>query len=88
MNEDLHVGGVASTLVMLAAIATAFSTYSFYKEDEVATKYESDQVALEQTASALVSLRLQEQKMLSLESASTTDKESKETKAAGKPELQ
>lgn len=56
--EDTHIGGVASGLVMLAAIATTFTTYAYYKDDILATQYESDQAALEQTASALMSLRL------------------------------
>ena len=61
MTDDQHIGGVASALVMLAAIATTFTTYTYYNDDKLATDYEQDQSALEETASALVSLRLQEE---------------------------
>ncbi|HEY4516234.1 MAG TPA: hypothetical protein VJH67_03560 [Candidatus Paceibacterota bacterium] len=73
MNEDTHVGGFASALVMLAAIGSTFLTYGYYKDDELANQYEADQVSLENTASALVALRIQEEAMI--ESASTTTKE-------------
>jgi hypothetical protein len=75
MNEDAHVGGIASALVMLAAVATTFTTYGIYKDEDLAGKYESDQVALEQTASALMSLRLEEEAMVAVEAdeASTTE---------------
>jgi hypothetical protein len=73
---DTHVGDVTSGLVMLAAIATTFTTYAYYRDDALATQYESDQMALEQTASALMSLRLSEQALA--EQASSTLKEKTE----------
>lgn len=73
MNEDLHIGGVTSALVMLAAIATTFTTYAYYKDDVLASQYESDQVALEQTASALVSLRLKEAALATPTSTTTVE---------------
>ena len=60
MNEDLHVGEIASALVMLAAIATTFTTYAAYKDEVLAGQYEADQTSLEQTANALMALRLEE----------------------------
>lgn len=73
-TNDSHIGGFASALVMLAAIATTFVTYSYYKDDELATRYENDQITLEQTASALVSLRLQEE-VLATQGTSTEEVE-------------
>lgn len=72
MNEDQHVGGIASALVMLAAVATTFTTYSYYSDNKVAEQYESDNIALEQTASALVSLRKEREVIMP---ATTTQKE-------------
>lgn len=80
MNEDSHMGGVASALVMLAAIATTFSTYTYYKDDQLATQYENDQVTLEQTASALMSLRLEEEAMKAAADTSKSDDKKVEVK--------
>lgn len=73
MNEDSHVGGVAGALVLLAAVATTFTTYTYYNDDVLATQYEGDGAALEQTASALMSLRLEEEAMQQMEAASSTE---------------
>ena len=75
------MGGFASALVMLAAIATTFVTYGYYKDDELASRYENDQAVLEQTASALVSLRLQEEVLM-------TQSTSTETEEVSAPELE
>jgi len=72
MGENQHVGGSASALVLLAAIATTFITYEAYKDDKLATLYEEDQVAMEYTASALVALRLEEQALLAAEESATS----------------
>jgi hypothetical protein len=69
-NEEVKIGEMASALVMLAAIATTFTTYVYYKDDVLATQYEADQASLEQTASALLSLRLSEE---ALAQATTTE---------------
>lgn len=58
MNDEIHISGGVSAIVMLAAIASTFSVYSIYKDEQVAMQYEETQSSLEQTASALVSLRL------------------------------
>ena len=57
MNEK-NVGPLASTLVMLAAIGTAFVSYSSYVEERSAISYGEEQAEFEQTANALVSLRM------------------------------
>lgn len=75
MNEEQHLGSVASGLVMLAAIATTFTTYTYYKDDVVATQYEDAQASLEQTASALMSLRLQEEAMAAVDEVTSTTTE-------------
>ena len=75
MNEDSHVGEIASALVMLAAIATTFTTYAAYKDEVLAGQYESDQTSLEQTANALMALRLEE---AALATEATTTEETKE----------
>jgi len=80
-TNDSHMGGFASALVMLAAIATTFVTYGYYKDDELASRYENDQAVLEQTASALVSLRLQEEVLM-------TQSTSTETEEVSAPELE
>ena len=58
MNDEIHINGGVSALVMLAAIASTLSVYSTYKDEQVAVQYEDSQASMEQTASALVSLRL------------------------------
>jgi len=73
-NNDTPVGEVASAIVMLAAIATTFTTYASYKDEVLATQYEADQASLEQTASALMSLRLEEEAMMAAEPATSTEK--------------
>lgn len=70
-NGDSHVGEIASALVMLAAIATTFTTYASYKDEVLATQYEADQISLEQTANALMSLRLEEEALA--QQATTTE---------------
>jgi hypothetical protein len=72
-NDDTHVGEVASALVMLAAIATTFTTYAAYKDEVLATQYENNQATLENTASALVSLRLAEQAALAAQATTTEE---------------
>ena len=56
-NQDKNVSGLVAGVVMLAAVFTTYTTYSSYQDDKLAAGYESDEVALDQTASALVSLR-------------------------------
>ena len=56
-NQDKNVSGLVAGVVMLAAVFTTYTTYSFYQDDKLAAGYESDEVALDQTASALMSLR-------------------------------
>ena len=59
MNEDSQISGAVSALVMLAAIASTYNVYSFYKDDQLATQYEEVQSSLDSTASAFLSLRMQ-----------------------------
>ena len=75
MNEDSHVGEIASALVMLAAIATTFTTYAAYKDEVLAGQYEADQTSLEQTANALMSLRLEEEAALATQATTTEEEE-------------
>ena len=77
MNEDTHINGAVSALVMLAAIASTFNVYSFYSDDKVASNYEEEQVSLDQTASALLALKLEKANMV----VATTTPSSTETKS-------
>ena len=70
-EKEMHVNSVVAGLVMLAAVFTTYNTYSSYQEDKMAYTYEADHVALEQTASALVSLRLMQETVAP--EATTTD---------------
>ena len=74
-NQDSHVGEIASALVMLAAIATTFTTYAAYKDEVLAGQYESDQTSLEQTANALMALRLEEAALATEATTTETEEE-------------
>ena len=58
MDNEAHINPAVSALVMLAAIAGTWGVYSNYQDNQVAMEYAEAQTSLEQTASALVSLRL------------------------------
>ncbi len=58
-NEELHINGAVSAIVMLAAIVSTYNVYSYYKDDQVAADYEGVQTSLDNTASALLSLKAQ-----------------------------
>lgn len=56
MNDEIHVNGAVSALVMLAAIVSVYTTYSYYNDQKIADQYDENRAGLEQAASALVSL--------------------------------
>lgn len=61
MNDETHINGAVSALVMLAAIAGTWGVYADYKDQQLAAEYEEIGASMENTASVLVSLRLAEQ---------------------------
>ena len=77
MNDDLHVSGAVSVIVMFAAIASTFNVYSLYKDDQVATKYEEVQISLDNTASVLLSLKMEKAAMTAVATTSTTTTKTK-----------
>lgn len=75
MNEEAHINPAVSALVMLAAVAGTWGVYANYQDNQVAMEYEEAQSSLEQTASALISLRLATPaKELATSTATTTEK--------------
>lgn len=70
-REDQNINPAVSALVLLSVIATGFTTYAAYKDDQMVAQYEADQASFEQTASALVGLRIVQ--LEAVESASTTE---------------
>lgn len=79
MNEEAHVSGAVSAIVMLAAIVTTYNVYSYYKDDAVAVEYEEAQTSMDNTASALMSLRLEKEALTAATAQiSTTTEEATE----------
>ena len=81
MNEDAHISGGVSAIVMLAAIASTWNVYSFYKDDQIATSYEEVQTSLDNTASALLSLKMEKAIMTPLASTTATSSKVKTVEA-------
>ena len=81
MNDELHINGAVSALVMLAAIAGTWSVYADYKDNQVAIQYEDTQSSLEQTASALAAFRIAHASAMveATSTATTTEKTAKVT---------
>ena len=86
MDNETHINPAVSALVMLAAIFTTYSTYNAYNDEKVALSYENDQVVLEQTASALASLRVMKTEALSASTTAPTEEDSSEEEAEVKIE--
>ena len=85
MEQETHVSPAISGLIMLAAIFTTYTTYSYYNEDKLVQNYEEDQASMEQAASVIVSLRAMKAASAATSTATTT----KETVVkAATPELQ
>jgi hypothetical protein len=74
---DKHVHGAVAGVVMLAAIFTTFTTYSYYQDDKLASVYEEEKASSEQVASVLVSLRLSKEADVATTTATTTKETTK-----------
>ena len=74
MNEELHINPSVSALVMLAAIIATYNIYSAYKDDQLASTYEDSQVAMDQTANAMLSLKTIVRAQVATTTATTTKK--------------
>lgn len=72
--NDHYVNGSVSALVMLAAIALTFTTYSSYRDTVATEELERATAGMEQTATAMLSYRLEKAKTLA-PAATTTETE-------------
>ena len=78
MNDETHINGAVSALVMLAAIAGTWTVYNDYKDEQLATEYGEIQSSMEQTASVLVSLRIAKEEAMANASSTVEVSEASE----------
>lgn len=87
MDSEMHINGAVSALVMLAAVVSVYTTYSYYNDQKIADQYDENRVGLEQAASALASLHsMQDQSAASVIMSTSSDTSKDATKNAASVE--